>query len=82
MQPIENSLIAALTPDRWRSTSYAIKFTLNFGVGSLVVPLIAPIKQAYSLEMVYVFLAGVVFLLVTSIVVLLFASRRIPEVRN
>jgi MFS family permease len=82
MQPIENSLIAALTPDRWRSTSYAIKFTLTFGVGSLVVPLIAPIKQAYSLEMVYVFLAGVVFLLVTSIVVLLVASRRVKEVRN
>jgi MFS family permease len=82
MQPIENSLIAALTPDRWRSTGYAIKFTLTFGVGSLVVPLIAPIKQDYSIEMVYVFLAGVVLLLVTSVVVLLFASRKIPEVRN
>jgi MFS family permease len=82
MQPIENSLIAAMTPERWRSTSYAVKFMLNFGVGACVVPLIAPIKQAYSLEMVYAFLAGVVFLLATSIVVLLVASRKIPEVRN
>jgi hypothetical protein len=44
--------------------------------------MIAPIKQAYSLEMVYVFLAGIVFLLVTSIVTLLVASRRIPSMRN
>ncbi len=82
MQPIENSLIASMTPDRWRSTSYAVKFTLNFGVGSLVVPLIAPIKQAYSLEMVYAFLAGVVFLLVLTIATLWVASRKIPSMRN
>ncbi len=82
MQPIENSLIAAMTPDRWRSTSYAVKFMLNFGIGSSAVYLIAPIKQAYSLEMVYAFLAGVVFLLVMSIVALMVASRKIPAVRN
>lgn len=82
MQPIENSLIAAMTPDRWRSTSYAVKFILNFGVGASAVQLIAPIKQAYSLEMVYVFLSAVVFLLVVSIAVLSVASRRIPSVRN
>ncbi len=82
MQPIENSLIAAMTPDRWRSTSYAVKFMLNFGIGSFVVPLVAPIKQAYSIEMVYTFLAGVVLLLVLSIVALMIASRKIPAVRN
>ncbi len=82
MQPIENSLIAAMTPERWRSTSYAVKFMLTFGVGAWAVYLVAPIKQAYSIEMVYAFLAGVVFLLVTSIVVLIAASRKIPDVRN
>lgn len=82
MQPIENSLIAGITPDRWRSTSYAIKFMLTFGVGAFVVHLIAPIKQAYSIEMVYTFLAGVVFLLVLSVVALMTASRKIPAVRN
>lgn len=82
MQPIENSLIAAMTPERWRSTSYAVKFTLNFGVGASAVHLVAPVKAAYGLEGVYVFLAGVVALLVLSIAVLLFASRRIPAVRN
>jgi MFS family permease len=82
MQPIENSLIAALTPDRWRSTSYAVKFMLTFGIGASAVQFIAPIKRAYSIEMVYAFLAGVVFLLVMSILALIVASRKIPEVRN
>jgi fucose permease len=82
MQPIENSLIAALTPQRWRSTSYAIKFILNFGVGATVVYIIGPVKNAFSLETVYVFLSGVTFLLVISIFVLLVASRRIRSIRN
>ena len=82
MQPVENSLIASLTPNRWRSTSYAVKFTLNFGVGSTAVYLIAPIKKAYSLEAVYVFLSGVTVLLVLGIVVLVVASRNVPSIRN
>ncbi len=82
MQPVENSLIAALTPRKWRSTSYAVKFILNFGVGATVVYLIAPIKQAFSLETVYVFLAGATTLLVMSIVWLTVASRPLGEVRN
>jgi MFS family permease len=82
VQPIENSLIAAMTPERWRSTSYAVKFVLNFGVGASAVHLIGPVKEAYSLEGVYVFLAGVVFLLVLSVVALMIASRAIPAVRN
>ena len=82
MQPIENSLIAALTPTRWRSVGFAVKFILNFGVGSLVIYLIGPIKDAYSLEGVYVFLAGVAFLLVCSIIVLVIASRGHASIRN
>ncbi len=82
MQPVENSLIAALTPTRWRSTSYAIKFVLNFGVGASVIYLIGPVKNAFSLETVYVFLAGVTVLLVANIAVLLFASRNVPSIRN
>jgi MFS family permease len=82
MQPIENSLIAALTPHKWRSTSFAVKFILNFGVGACVVYLISPIKHAFSLETVYIFLAGSTALLVASVVVLLVASRRLESVRN
>jgi MFS family permease len=82
MQPIENSLIAALTPSRWRSTSYAVKFILNFGIGSSAVYLIGAVKNAFSLETVYVFLAGATTLLVSTVVVLLVASRRLEAVRN
>jgi MFS family permease len=82
MQPIENSLIAALTPRRWRSTSYAIKFILNFGIGASAVYVIGAVKNAFSLETVYVFLAGVTFLLVMCVVALLVASRNVPSIRN
>jgi MFS family permease len=82
MQPIENSLIAALTPNKWRSTSYAVKFILNFGIGSSAVYIIGPIKRAFSLETVYVFLAGGTLCLILCIVVLVVASRRLASVRN
>ena len=35
MQPIENSLVAHLTPSRLRSFAYSLKFILVFGVGAL-----------------------------------------------
>jgi len=82
MQPVENSLIAALTPERWRSTSFAVKFILNFGIGSSVIYIIGPIKRAYSLETVYLFLAGATLLLVGAIVALVVSSRRLGAVRN
>jgi FSR family fosmidomycin resistance protein-like MFS transporter len=81
-QPLENSLIAALTPARWRSTSFAVKFILNFGIGASAVYLIGTIKRAHSLEFVYVFLAGVACLLVLSVVVLLISSRKTAAVKN
>jgi MFS transporter, FSR family, fosmidomycin resistance protein len=34
MQPIENSLIAKLTPPLWRGRGFAAKFILSFGVGA------------------------------------------------
>ena len=82
MQPIENSLVAALTPARWRSTSYAIKFILVFGVGATAVYLVGKVKAAYSLEAVYVFLAAVAFLLVSSILGVIIASRKIHRIHN
>ena len=35
MQPIENSLVAQLTPKGWRGRGYALKFVLAFGVGAI-----------------------------------------------
>jgi hypothetical protein len=45
MQPIENSLVAQLSPPAWRGRAYAGKFVLGFGVGALgtyVVGWVAP----------------------------------------
>jgi len=82
MQPIENSLIASFTPQRWRSTSYAVKFIMNFGIGSTVVYLIGAVKRSYSLDTVYIFLFGICLLLVLCAVLLLVASRSLKSVRN
>lgn len=82
MQPIENSLIAALTPAKWRSTGFAVKFILTFGVGSAAVYLVGFVKTAYSLEAVYLFLGAVALGLVLSIMALIIASRRVSHIRN
>ncbi len=69
MQPIENSLFAALTPPHWRSTGYGIKFVLTFGVGSTAVWLVSAIEDAFGLRAVLLALGGVIGLLLTAIAV-------------
>jgi predicted MFS family arabinose efflux permease len=69
MQPIENSLFAALTPPHWRSTGYGIKFVLTFGVGSTAVWLVSTIESAFGLRAVLLALAAVIGLLLTAIAV-------------
>lgn len=69
MQPLENSLFAALTPPHWRSTGYGIKFVLTFGVGSSAVWLVSAIQGALGLCVVFFALAGVVGLLLMAIAV-------------
>lgn len=76
MQPIENSLVAAFTPEKWRSTGYGIKFILVFGVGALAVYIVGWIKETWTLEAVYYFCAFMVFLLILVILLLIVISRR------
>jgi MFS family permease len=78
MQPIENSLVAKFTPNKWRSTGYGIKFILVFGVGSLAVYLVGWIKEIWNLESVYFFIGGLIALFSTVILVLIWMSRGIP----
>lgn len=78
MQPIENSLVAAFTPARWRSTGYGIKFILTFGVGSVAVYFAGWIQQAWSLSAVYFFMGGVISVFLLLILVLI----RISKDRN
>lgn len=77
MQPVENSLVAYLTPAKWRSMGYGIKFTFVFGVGSLAVKLVSIIEENFGMEGVMqtnmIYIAGVVLFSA----VLLLASRGI-----
>jgi len=76
MQPPENSLVAALTPPRLRSTGYGLKFILTFGVGALAVRLVgAWSTDDAGLGAVFPRLAAVAALLVGMVLVLMAASR-------
>ena len=66
MQPIENSLLAHLTPPRWRATAYGAKFVLTFGVGSLAVWLVRWAVTAGGLTFALTCLAAVVLLVVAA----------------
>jgi FSR family fosmidomycin resistance protein-like MFS transporter len=67
MQPIENSLVAHVTPARWRATAYGIKFVFTFGVGALGVLLVEWAQNEGGLSFAIACLAGVVALLLTVI---------------
>jgi FSR family fosmidomycin resistance protein-like MFS transporter len=60
MQPIENSLYAQLTPERWRSTAYGLKFTLTFGIGASAVAMVEAVAPSRGFIGVYHVLAFVV----------------------
>lgn len=75
MQPIENSLVARFTPERWRSTSYGVKFILNFGVGAFAVYGVTALHTNGDLRPVYLAISAVVFLVCTTAGVLLYRSR-------
>lgn len=75
MQPLENSLYASLTPERWRSTAYGIKFILVFGVGSGAVWIVRFTTEAWGLASVYFVMLAVVAVMVGVIGVLIRVTR-------
>jgi len=75
MQPIENSLIAYLTPARWRSVSYGVKFTLSFGAGAFAVKLAGAATDAYGIEKTIWIVPVFVILVIVNTVVFLYLSR-------
>ena len=81
MQPIENSLVAHLTPEKLRSTSYGVKFIFTFGIGSFSVFSAKSIVINHSI--VYVFwlqVIVIIFLLLT--ITLLAAITKNQRFRN
>ena len=75
MQPIENSLLAYLTPPRWRSVSYGVKFTLTFGAGSFAVKLAGLVSSRHGIGSVMWLIAGFLALVILSTGSLLVVSR-------
>lgn len=70
MQPVENCMFAMLTPPRWRSVAYGLKFTLTFGVGSLSVFLVNVVQDRFGIEKVILLLTGYLAMVIILIVVL------------
>ncbi|MEJ2726475.1 MAG: MFS transporter, partial [Deltaproteobacteria bacterium] len=77
MQPIENTLVAYLTPDSLRSSAYGTKFILTFGVGAFAIRLVGWIKASWSLPAVFVAMSAISLGIVLFILLLLAVTRRV-----
>ena len=76
MQPVENTLVARLTPPGLRSSAYGMKFVLTFGVGAVAVKMIQVVESRWGLEAVYPSLGVVSLFLVAAIGVLIICTPR------
>ena len=79
MQPIENTLVARLTPPELHSSAYGMKFVLTFGVGAVAVQLVRLVEKGLGLSAVFPALAMVSVLLVLAIAILI---RKVPPLRS
>jgi MFS family permease len=77
MQPLENTLVAKLTPAWMRSSAYGMKFILTFGVGALSVKLIKFIEQGWDISLVFPVLGTISVFLVIMISVLIMSTQHI-----
>ncbi len=77
IQPIENSLIAKFTPQRWRSTGYGFASVLIFGVGSLSIYLVGWVKDAWHLGFVYIFSGIMIIMIVAGIMILMRMTKNV-----
>ncbi len=71
MQPLENTLVARLTPANFLSSAYGMKFILTFGVGALSVKMVGLVQTSWGFPAVYQGLAGVSTLLMLTIIILI-----------
>lgn len=63
MQPIENTLLARLTPPQLLSSAYGTKFVFTFGVGALSVKMLALVRQSWGIDAIFIAIALVSTLL-------------------
>ncbi len=79
MQPVENTLVARLTPPSLRSSAYGMKFVLTFGVGALAVKMVKWVELHRGLDAVFPALGTVSLALVAVIGVLILVT---PKMRS
>lgn len=79
MQPIENTLVARLTPPGMHGSAYGMKFVLTFGVGAMAVQLVRLVTQELGLSFVFPALGVISILLVLTIAVLI---RKAPPLHS
>ncbi len=79
MQPIENTLVARLTPPDMRSSAYGMKFVLTFGVGAVAVQIVRNVEQVLGIQYVFPALGLISILLVFVIGVLIY---KVPVLRS
>jgi len=75
-QPIENTLVARLTPEKFHSSAYGLKFIFTFGVGALSVKAIKIIETGFGIESVFLFLCLVSIVLVSVIGLLILVTSK------
>jgi MFS family permease len=80
-QPIENSLVARLTPDHLRATSYGLKFISVMGVGSLGVKLVRRIMSSHDSAAIFR-IQGLLLLVVIGIMLIFCTLSRRQRYRN
>jgi len=82
MQPLENTLVARLSPPQLHSSAFGLKFILTFGVGALSVSMVSGIKESFGLSAVYIALALVSTVLVCVILLLNYYRKQIVVVSH
>ncbi len=75
MQPIENSLVAMITPPQWRSVSYGIKFTVVFGAGSVAIKLAEYIQKKSGINTVMISLIIPLLIVIFMTLLIIYVSR-------
>lgn len=81
MQPVENTLVARLTPRRFHHSAYGAKFVLTFGVGALAVKLVGRIELSWGITSVFPVLGLVSVGLILAVLVLMTQTKPVlpPE---
>jgi len=76
MQPIENSLVARMTPNHLRSLAYGLKFILVLGMGAFSVKMVRWVLNHRDPELVYYIQSALIFTVLLLISILYWVSRK------